>query len=197
MLISDSISNLICYFYMSEKNKDVRDTPGHRFGKYNIREFIRQAKKLQGDPHYVAMGMAVGVFVGITPTIPFHTVIAIFLAFIFRGSKPAAAIAVWFANPVTIPIFYIGSYKVGMFLLGKSIPFDVKYESVTELMKLGLDVTLAMIFGGVILGIFPGVATYFITRKIFTKIRSRKDSKTLPKTSLICPKSIDCKVRLC
>ena len=158
----------------ANKNNQDTKTSDHRLRKHSIREFIDRAKKLQGDPHYVAMGMAIGVFVSITPTIPVHTVIALALAFVLRGSKPAAIIGVWFANPITIPLFYWGSYEVGMFLLGESIPFDVKYESIGKLMELGLDVTVALIAGGAILGILPGIAAYFITRKIFAKIRSRK-----------------------
>ncbi len=142
--------------------------------KYNIREFFERVKKLHGDPHYIAMGMAIGVFVGITPTMPFHTVIAVLLAFILRGSKAAAALGVWFCNPLTAPFFYLGSYKAGMFIFGNSAPFDIKYESVLELIKLGMDVTMAMIAGGIILGIFPGIGAYFITRKIITRIQSRK-----------------------
>ena len=140
--------------------------------KQRVWEFIDRFKKLQGDPHYVAMGIGIGVFVSITPTIPFHTAIAIALAFILHGSKPAAAIGVWFSNPVTIPFFYLGSYKTGLLLFDNSVPFDAKYESITELMKLGTDVTCIMITGGVLLGILPGIAAYFITRKIVTKIRS-------------------------
>jgi len=147
-----------------------------RLQKYNLREFVERVKTLQGDPHYIAVGMAIGVFIGITPTMPFHTVIAIALAFIFRGSKAAAALGVWFCNPVTAPFFYLGSYKAGMFILGHSAPFDIKYESILELVKLGMDVTIAMIIGGVILGILPGIAAYFITRKIITTIRSRRMS---------------------
>ena len=139
-----------------------------------IRAFIQRAKALQGDPHYIAVGMAIGVFVGVTPTIPFHTVVALAMAFIFRGSKPAAAIGVWIANPLTIPLFYFSSYKLGMLLLGKSLPPDIQFRSVNELMNLGLDVTVAMICGGVLLGIVPGVAAYFVTRQLFLKIRSRK-----------------------
>jgi uncharacterized protein len=142
--------------------------------KYNIREFIKRVKTLRGDPHYVAMGMAIGVFISITPTIPFHTVIAVALAFVLKGSKPAAIIGVWFSNPITIPFFYLGCYHVGMLILDKPISFDPKLMSIQELMKMGLDVTLAMILGGVILGIIPGIAAYFITRNIFTKIRMRK-----------------------
>jgi uncharacterized protein (DUF2062 family) len=148
-----------------------------RFSRYNFREFIDRVKKLEGDPHFVAMGLAIGVFISITPTIPFHTVLAVFLAIIFRGSKAAAALGVWFSNPVTAPIFYWGSYKLGMYLLGNRVPFDVKYESILELLDLGMDVTIAMIAGGIILGILPGIASYFITRKIITTIRLRKALK--------------------
>ncbi|MBC8431416.1 MAG: hypothetical protein H8D96_05810 [Desulfobacterales bacterium] len=59
-------------------------------------------------------------------------------------------------------------------MLGKSIPHDISYESIRELTALGLDVTVAEIAGGAILGIVPGIVAYFITRKIFAKIRSRK-----------------------
>jgi len=157
----------------AEKQNSSKKT-GRLLQKYNIREFVERVKKLEGDPHYIAMGMAIGVFVGMTPTMPFHTVIAVALAFILRGSKVAAAIGVWFCNPISAPFFYLGSYKAGMFIFGYSAPFDAKYESVLELLKLGVDVTMAMVVGGIILGILPGFASYFITRKIITTIRSRK-----------------------
>lgn len=142
-----------------------------------IQHLITRFKQLNGDPHYVALGMAIGVFISVTPTIPFHTVIALTLAFILRGSKAAAAIGVWFSNPITIPLFYKGSYDVGVSILGNSAPFSTEYESILELLKLGADVTIAMITGGVILGILPGIAAYFITRRIFIKLRLRKKSK--------------------
>ena len=160
----------------TRQESPIKTSPG-RLRKHNIREFIDRVKNLEGDPHYVAMGMAIGVFIGITPTIPFHTLIAVALAFILRGSKAAAALGVWFCNPITAPIFYWGSYKTGMYLLGNSVPFDIKYESILKLLELGLDVTIAMVAGGVILGILPGIASYFITRKIITTLRLRRASK--------------------
>jgi len=141
--------------------------------KDRLKALFVRLKELQGDPQHIAIGMAIGVFVGVTPTIPFHTVIALALAFIFRGSKPAAAIGVWFANPVTIPIFYIGSIKLGTLILNKPIPFDVKFESITELMSLGLDVTIAMIVGGAILGILPAIIAYILTYRIMTRVREK------------------------
>jgi uncharacterized protein (DUF2062 family) len=147
--------------------------------KERLKSFWHRIKKLQGEPRYIATGMAIGVFIGITPTIPFHTAIAIVLAFIFKGSKPAAAIGVWIANPITIPIFYIGSFKVGTLLLDKPIPFDVKFESIQELLSLGLDVTIAMVIGGAILGIVPGIISYIVTYKFFTAVRSKLQQKRL------------------
>jgi uncharacterized protein len=142
--------------------------------KYRFNAFVKKAKKLQGDPHYIAMGMAVGVFVGMTPTFPFHTAIALFLALILRGSKPAAIIGVWVGNPFTMPFFYLGSYMIGTFLLDHSTPFDIKYASITKLLELGLNTTLAIVTGGVILGIFPALGTYFVARKAFTVISTRR-----------------------
>ena len=162
----------------NDQTRNKQNTGKNRL-KQRLHDFIERAKKLQGDPHYIAVGMAIGVFVAITPTIPFHTAIALVLAFMLRGSKPAAVIAVWVSNPVTIPIFYLGSYKVGNFILGNSIPFDPKYESLSELAKLGMDATIAMMVGGVILGIVPGIAAYFITRKTFTTLRARRAEKHL------------------
>jgi len=160
----------------AEKQQGSKKSEGF-LQKYNLRKVVKRIKKLEGPPHYIAMGMAIGIFVGITPTMPFHTVIAVALAFILRGSKVVAALGVWFGNPISAPFFYLGSYKTGMFIFGNSAPFDVKYESILELLKLGMDVTMAMIVGGVILGILPGIAAYFITRKIMTTIRSRKTAE--------------------
>ena len=160
----------------TRQGSNIKTSP-KRSRKHNIREFVDRVKNLEGDPHYVAMGMAIGVFIGSTPTMPFHTVLAVALAFILRGSKVAAALGVWFCNPITAPIFYWGSYKAGMYLFGYQAPFDVKFESILELLDLGMEVTIAMIAGGVILGILPGIASYFITRKIITTIRLRRASK--------------------
>jgi uncharacterized protein (DUF2062 family) len=157
-----------------ESNPEIS---GPWWKRNRIRGFVERVKKLDGDPHYVAMGMAIGVFIGVTPTMPFHTVLAVGLAILLRGSKAAAALGVWFSNPITAPFFYIGSYKVGKYLLGNSVPFNLKYESLLELVHLGIDVTTALIAGGLLLGILPGIASYFFTRKIFTTIRSKRASK--------------------
>jgi hypothetical protein len=138
-----------------------------------LKELYKKIKSLQGDPHYVAMGASIGVFVGITPTIPLHTVIALGLAFALKSSKPAAAIAVWVSNPVTIPLFYYTSFKFGALILGHELTLNPQLASVSQLLQMGWDVTLATIVGGALLGIVPAVATYFLTYSLFQKLRLR------------------------
>jgi uncharacterized protein len=143
--------------------------------KQKIRDIVAQARQLQGDPHSIATGMAIGVFIGVTPTIPLHTVLAVALAFIFKCSKPAAIIGVWVGNPITIPFFYIGSYQLGAFLFNISTPFNPEHISIHQLMELGLETTVAMNIGGILLGIPFGVAAYFIILKAFKSIREKRE----------------------
>jgi uncharacterized protein (DUF2062 family) len=133
---------------------------------------------MEGDPHAVALGLAIGVFISITPTIPFHTVFAVALAVLVKGSKAAAAIGVWFANPITIPVFYYLSYKAGRLLFGISASFDFKTHSLLEILKIDLDVTIALLLGGVVMGILPGIITYFIMLKIIKTMKNRRTEKS-------------------
>ena len=142
-----------------------------------LRYWMLRIKRMRGDPHKVSLGIAIGVFISITPTIPFHTFIAVSLAYLFRGNKLAAALGVWVSNPLTIPLFYYGSYKLGVKILGTSFAFEPKCYSVLEFMKMGYDITITMIIGGVILGIIPGVISYFITFKMIKYFRQRRYAK--------------------
>lgn len=148
--------------------------------KARLKAFYLRIKSLQGDPHYVAMGMATGVFISITPTIPFHMVLAVTMAFMLKGSKPAAIIGAWFCNPLTIGPIYVGSYKLGMWMLGRKVAIaDLEHITFQQLLSLGTDVAVAMVIGGAVLGIIPAIATYAFTYRMFLRIRSRRKAKAM------------------
>ena len=143
--------------------------PRERFGQMLVR-----MRQLEGNPHYLAMGMAVGIFVSIMPIIPFQTLVAIALAFLVRGSKSAAVLGTWLSNPLTIPLVYYVNYKLGCTLLGYQAVLDnIAFDSFSQLMELGLEVTLAMIVGGVVIGAVLGLVAYFVTFRGFVIIRRR------------------------
>ncbi|GEM_PF-489485 len=139
-----------------------------------LSQMLVRMHALEGSPHYIALGTAVGIFVSITPIIPLQTVVAIALAFLVRGSKSAAVLGTWLSNPLTIPVVYYANYKLGCTLMGVQKTLDgIAVGSFSELMELGLEVTWAMIVGGVVIGAILGLVAYFVTFRIFIIIRRR------------------------
>jgi hypothetical protein len=136
--------------------------------------------RLQEDPRKLAWGMALGVFIGITPTIPFHLVTALSLAALLRLSPVAAFIGIQIGNPLTIVPIYIASYKIGQFLVyrGKPLVFPETFS-----FKAWMDVLwqggVALQVGGVILAIPPAIISYFVTLWIVQRYRRRKAAKAL------------------
>jgi hypothetical protein len=144
--------------------------------RYHWLKFLR----LQEDPRKIAGGMALGVFIGFTPTIPFHIVGALTLATLLRVSPVTAVLGVQICNPLTIPPIYLASYKVGQFLLyrGKPLVFPESFS-----FNAWLDVLwqggVALQVGGVIIAVPPAVVAYFLTLWIVQRYRRRKAKKAL------------------
>ncbi len=158
-------------------------------------KFIDRVKQLQGDPHYLAMGMATGVFTAMTPLIPFHTVMAIAIAYILKGSRPAAILGVWASNPFTVILIYIGCYKIAILFLGHShgdattvkilvhtmeqdIDLYDKFIVFVHFFNTKLKLFAAMVAGGVIMGLPAGVVSYFLTKTFVRKIDLQRDKRS-------------------
>ena len=144
--------------------------------RYHWLKFLR----LQEDPRKLAGGMALGVFIGITPTIPFHMVAALSLAALLRVSPVTAFIGIQIGNPLTIPAIYLAAYKVGQFLLyrGKPLVFPETFSFKAWICVLWQG-GVALQVGGVILAIPPAIVAYFLTLWIVQRYRRRKAEKAL------------------
>lgn len=164
--------------------------------KNYVERFKKRVKALHGDPHYVALGMGIGVFIAITPTVPFHTILAIAAAFIFKASKPAAYLGIWISNPFTIVFLYVACYQAGFLFfedsadglasiqllighLESDIAFSRKMDYFYSFLQTQMRTFLIMNLGGLLLGIPSGIAAYFITRRFFVKRQMRKLKKQI------------------
>lgn len=148
----------------------------------NLRRKIRycyiRLRRLKGDPRKIAWGMALGVFIGVTPTIPFHMISALALAHLLRISRVAAVMGCWVSNPITIPPFYYFSFKIGKWLLYPNLTLSLpQCFDTRELLRLGWEVNLALQTGGLILALPFGLAAYFLTLWAVNRYRSRKPDK--------------------
>ena len=80
--------------------------------------------RLRGTPQAIAMGCACGVFSSFTPFVGFHFIVAGVLAAVCRGSIIASALGTFFGNPITFPLIWIPTYKVGNYIIGGTKPFS-------------------------------------------------------------------------
>ena len=147
-----------------------------RLLRYHWLKFLR----LQEDPRKLAWGMALGVFIGITPTVPFHTVAVLSLAALLRVSPVTGFIGIQIGNPLTIPAIYLASYKVGQFLLYRGQPLVFpESDSFKAWICVLWQGGVALQVGGVIIAIPPAIAAYFLTLWIVQRYHRRKMEKAL------------------
>jgi uncharacterized protein (DUF2062 family) len=128
--------------------------------------------KIKGDPRKIARGFALGLFVGISPSMGVQTPIAILFAAILKWDKISAAIGVWITNPVTSPFIYSITYFVGMKVIGiRKTPGSIDELSLSTLAKIlykAPEIFWALIIGGVVVGLPVAVAGYYLS---FSAIR--------------------------
>lgn len=62
---------------------------------------------------FVARGVAVGLFVGLTPTVGFQTVLMLGFCALLRGNFLAAFAVSWISNPLTLTPLYLAYYLLG------------------------------------------------------------------------------------
>ena len=122
--------------------------------------------KIRGEPKEIALGFSLGLFVGMTPVMGFHTVIAIFFASLLKWNKISAALAVWITNPFSAPIIYSITYLVGARVMGISKVFKMSgvlhSSSFIDMVKKTPEIIGAMTIGGVIIGIPLSLAGYYL-----------------------------------
>jgi uncharacterized protein (DUF2062 family) len=78
-----------------------------------FRERVTAVLHLDEEPSRLARGMAVGVFIGVTPFYGLHTLIALLVAFVFRLNKAATITGTWINLPWFAPFVYGFSLKLG------------------------------------------------------------------------------------
>lgn len=160
-----------------------------RIGRYYYRRFQR----LRGDPYALAGGFAIGVFIGITPTMPLHTVVIILLTLATRTSTIAGILSSWLAcNPLTyFPIYYFS------LVIGNSVtPYELNWEklksaldillssesfstSIHTIIGLGFEAVIVMLVGGCILAVPFTLVSYYLSLKFFIMMKKKKIEKQI------------------
>ncbi len=143
--------------------------------KMRIRKFYRVFISLKGDPRKIAMGMAIGVFIGVTPTIPLHTGLVMLCILISRQNLAAALLGTWISNPLTVAFFYWAQYELGCLIL--RIDHAVLLENgyrFEQLLHAGWKILIPLQLGGLILAPFFAIPAYYLTYRAVMTVRRKK-----------------------
>jgi len=140
--------------------------------------FFRQFKlnlirllRLQDSPERIARGMALGLFIGMSPTFGVQMALAFVAALILSENKLAAILGVWVTNPVTAPFIYGLEYEAGRMLLGMPHPpmqIEFNYHF---LQFFGWQVIFPLSLGSLLFGISAAIIGYTVTLKFVPVMR--------------------------
>ena len=150
----------------SDKHKIIKAVP--KEGLVGIvRRLYERFIRIRGAPREVALGFALGIFVGMTPTVGVQTPIAIFLAALFKWSKLASAIGVWISNPLTVPFIYGVTYITGAKLLNLepvvNMSLSPTWSTLKAMLQKAPQAFGAMTVGGILLGIPLAIFSYYLS----------------------------------
>ncbi|HEX7777574.1 MAG TPA: DUF2062 domain-containing protein [Parvibaculum sp.] len=137
----------------------------------------RRVWRLTGTPHAIAMGTAAGAFAACTPFLGFHFMIAVLLAWVFRGNLLASAFGTMIGNPLSYPPIWYATYDIGNRILGTHGRHHVDLASTLMSHKafdMILPVLLPMSVGCVPVGIGTAAVTYFIVREAVDTYQKRR-----------------------
>lgn len=133
------------------------------------------------------MGAALGVFIGVTPTIPFHTLLVLTLAPLLRVSVVTAYLGIWISNPLTWVPQYLLAYEVGCHLLFRGEPLQIPAQAdLAAFLELLWRGGLALQIGGLILALPAAAAAYVFTLWAIRRYRRRR-AQVLARVQLLSP----------
>ncbi|HUV38394.1 MAG TPA: DUF2062 domain-containing protein, partial [Planctomycetota bacterium] len=137
---------------------------------------------LDDTPHSIAMGVAVGLFVGLTPTVGVQMLLVVLVSLFIRCNRTVGCALVWLTNPLTMVPVYFFNYMVGTWVLRiQPVSIEVFGHKITDAFhhvywherlvamvramgRLAIDVAGPMWLGSVVVSVVLAVPAYFFVK---------------------------------
>jgi len=101
-----------------KKRLPKKDFPKNTFAHSIFGEKLFHRELWHISRRSLAGGLALGLFLAFTPTVPFHMVLAAVGAIFLRVNLPVAVLSCWINNPFSMFFIYTSALKLGEMLLG-------------------------------------------------------------------------------
>ena len=141
-----------------------------------LKKSYERLLRIRGKPNEIALGFALGIFIGLTPTMGFQIVAVVFLATLLKWNRISAVIGVWISNPVTAPFIYSLTYLVGAWVLDlkekQEFMGNIEINSFFKILSKAPDFFWAMTIGGIIIGVPLTIMAYYFS---FSAVKKYQD----------------------
>ena len=142
-----------------------------RFFKLQTYKVIR----IKDFPESVAIGLAWGAAVSLTPLLGLHLIICYTGTWIMRGNLIAATVGTIVGNPWTFPFFFYLDYKIGVFFyFDKMKNYEFKLNFLVNNFE---ELFFPTLFGSIPVAIFVWLITYKLSKKFLKKRLHAKKNK--------------------
>ena len=159
-------------------------------------------KRIPDTPHKISLGMSCGIFASFTPLFGLHFLIAGLLSYLLRANVLASLIGTFVGNPITFPIITVFNLKLGEWILGSSeyssgdggkifegfLDFifliyksfftegSIGENNVPRMNEFLNGVFIPYSLGGLILGIFIALISYFLLRPLVATYQKKRSA---------------------
>lgn len=134
---------------------------------------LRGVLTIKDTPHRIAIAVALGVFIGISPLLGAHTLLGLAVAWVFRLNRLTVLTGVYVTNPWSVVPIYTFSIWVGMVILGtdRVLP-DIDWESASMFSVLNdmRYILMPFVVGTIAVGFVSAVLIYVIVRKAAERV---------------------------
>ena len=158
-----------------------------------MRDLIKKLLHIEDTPERTALAYSIGIFLGFSPFLGFHTLAALAIAFLLRFNRAAILLGVWTNGPWWMVPYYTFTTWLGMQVLG----FQISREALRRMFQLPVDrgfisvefwsrvasqwgLFLSFLVGSLILATLLAIVAFPLTLKWIKFYRSRKASSLHP-----------------
>ena len=157
----------------------------------HLKDLIKKLLHIEDTPERTALAFGIGIFLGFSPFLGFHTLSGLGIAFLFNLNRVAILLGVWSNTPWFIVPYYTIATWVGMWVTG----FRIDSVALKEMFQWGMDqgfmrsdfwiraatqwgLLLSFVIGSLILATLLSLIAYPLSLRWIKFYRSRKKEQS-------------------
>ncbi len=148
--------------------------------RYYYLKVIRQT----GTPEKIALGMAIGVFIGLFVPPTMQMVLALAIAILLKANRLTALVGCWVSNPLTFGPLYLFYIALGKYMTGLQVRrFEIPREGaevwpfLVNTFKQGGNLAIVFFVGAFITAVLGSIVSYYVTRFLVESFRRRRAAR--------------------